>query len=592
MEYNKHMRSYVTKIRIISIALAALFLLSACGKLPESAAMAAPTAATQETQTTSKLTEVSHENVTLDDMVYERPDIDAIQSAITALEDDIDANKPAQELIQSYQALQAQYSHADSMLSLIYLKYAFDVTNSKNREEYASLQSDLSELDSQMQRASESLFESSDEVKNLAVQTLGEGFVDSVVDNNQQIDPSVQDLEDQEAQLTLEYDNLSATFTYADNGKDWTYQEIQSDMSLSNEEYYRLYDAYNLALNKDAGEIFLKQIAVRTQIAKALQYPDYATYCYANFGRDYSPTDARSLHAAVKKYITPIFIEANQKIDASDLDATAFDEKTFFDMLPASANAFSPASYQVVMYMMQNQLYDVSDSAVKMDSGFTTYISDYHAPFIFSKWTGSADDIATMLHELGHYTNYYYNAAVGNSTGENLDLAEVDSQALVLLLFDQYENFYGKLADEARSATLIDAMFSLLSGCMEDEFQQDIYENPTMTLEQMNELYAKLADEYGLNEVYGYQGTEWVLISHTFQTPMYYISYAASMVPALELFDLAQENPEAAKAAYFNIVTRKPYQSLGAVLSQNGLNPVFSEATIQQIAKILKAYLS
>ena len=254
----------------------------------------------------------------------------------------------------------------DSMLSLIYLQYAFDVTNPSNREEYASLQSDLSALDSQMQRVSESLFGLSDEVKNLAIQTLGEGFVDSVIDNNQMIDPSVQDLEDQEAQLTLEYDNLSATFTYADSGKDWTYQEIQSDMSLSNDEYYRLYDAYNLALNKDAGEIFRKQIAIRTEIAKALQYPDYATYCYDNFGRDYSPTDARALHAAVKKYITPIFIEVNKEIDTSDLDATAFDEKTFLDMLPASANAFSPASYQVVMYMMQNQLYDVSDSAVKM----------------------------------------------------------------------------------------------------------------------------------------------------------------------------------------------------------------------------------
>ena len=133
MEYNKHMKSYVTKIRIISIALSALFLLSACGKLPESAAAAVPTNATQETQTASKLTEISHENVTLDDMVYKRPDIDAIQSAITVLESDIDANKPAQELIQSYQAVQAQYSHADSMLSLIYLRYAFDVTNSKNR---------------------------------------------------------------------------------------------------------------------------------------------------------------------------------------------------------------------------------------------------------------------------------------------------------------------------------------------------------------------------------------------------------------------------------------------------------------------------
>jgi oligoendopeptidase F len=180
---------------------------------------------------------------------------------------------------------------------------------------------------------------------------------------------------------------------------------------------------------------------------------------------------------------------------------------------------------------------------------------------------------------------------VGNSTGENLDLAEVDSQALVLLMFDQYENFYGKLADEARSAMLVDAMFSLISGCMEDEFQQDVYETPGMTLDQINALYKKLAVEYGLDEVYGYLGTEWVQIPHTFQMPFYYISYAVSMLPALELLKLAHSDKDAAQTAYFSIMMRPPYAKLGDVLSQNGLADVFSEDTIASIADILNAYL-
>ena len=133
-------------------------------------------------------------------------------------------------------------------------------------------------------------------------------------------------------------------------------------------------------------------------------------------------------------------------------------------------------------------------------------------------------------------------------------------------------------------------MYAILSGCMEDEFQQDVYENPNMTLDQMNDLYASLAEEYGLQQVYGYQGTEWVLISHTFQTPMYYISYAVSMVPALELFDLAQSDMESAKNAYFNIITRKSYETLGDVLKRNGLASVFDQNTIREIASILKEY--
>ncbi len=94
-----------------------------------------------------------------------------------------------------------------------------------------------------------------------------------------------------------------------------------------------------------------------------------------------------------------------------------------------------------------------------------------------------------------------------------------------------------------------------------------------------------------MEQVYGYQGTEWVLVSHMFQAPMYYISYAASMVPALELFDLAQTDPDAAKTAYFNILMREPYAGLDEVLAQYGLDPVFSDNTIQKIAAILKQYL-
>jgi len=292
----------------------------------------------------------------------------------------------------------------------------------------------------------------------------------------------------------------------------------------------------------------------------------------------------------VKQYIAPIFIKASEQNDTSALSAASFDEDAFFSALSSSANAFSPLLAEPVTYMLQNRLYDVSSSSVKMDSSFTTYISDYRAPFIFSAWAGYADDIATILHELGHFTNYYHNAVVGYSAGDSLDLAEVDAQALALLLFGDYERYYGDLAGEARTSQLIDAMYSLLSGCMEDEFQQDVYENPDMTLAEMNELYARLAEEYGLQQVYGYQGTEWVLISHTFQTPMYYISYAASMVPALELFELAQSDLEGAKNAYFRIIMRESYESLGDVLAQNGLAPVFAEDTIARIAQILSGY--
>lgn len=575
---------------MLSAALAAVFFLSACAAGDGSITSSAGGSTQNVTQNAPVLPDITHENVTLADMKYERPDIDGMLAAMDDLQKGIDKGKDAEGLIADYQAIQDQYSHADSMLSLAYLLYAFDVTNTTYRDEYSYLQSALSELDGKMQTVSAALFESSDQVQQLARDSFGEGYVNAIIGDDSYDESTIQDLLDQEEQLTLAYDNLSATFTLLDNGTRWSYADIANDVSLSSEEYYRLYDAYCAALNEQAGPIYLKQIALRTEIAKRLGYTSYATYCYDTYGRDYSPEDARALHAAVKQYIAPVFIKASEKKDTSDLDAANFPEDAFFSALSSSANAFSPLLSEPVTYMLQNRLYDVSDSNTKMDTNFTTYVADYRAPFIFAHWTGSADNVTTILHELGHFTNYYLNAVVGYTAGDSLDLAEVDAQALVLLLFQDYEAFYGDLADQARTAALIDAMYAILSGCMEDEFQQDVYENPNMTLDQMNDLYASLAEEYGLQQVYGYQGTEWVLISHTFQTPMYYISYAVSMVPALELFDLAQSDMDSAKNAYFNIITRKSYETLGDVLKRNGLASVFDKNTIREIASILKEY--
>lgn len=587
------MKKRVTKsIAIFTalLSLAALLFAVACAPSGGSISSSAGESVQSATESVTTLPDIDHEDVTLSDVEYERPDISGMQAALDDLARGVKQGKDAAEMIASYEAIQQQYAHADSMLSLMYLFYAFDVTNEQYRDEYAYLQSALSELDAQMQAVSRALFESSGEARSLAAESFGEGYVEAIIAENSFDDSSIQDLLDQEEQLILDYDNLNATFSILDNGTRWTYADIMADTTMSNDEYYRLYDAYCAALNLEAGVIFQEQIPIRVEIANRLGYPDYVSYCYDTYGRDYSPDDARTLHAAVKKYIAPVFIEASYAVDTTELSLATFDEDAFFSALSSSANAFSQLLSEPVTYMLRNRLYDVSDSTVKMDTSFTTYIADYRAPFIFSDWKGTSDDVATVLHELGHFTNYYHNAAVGYSAGDSLDLAEVDAQALVLLLFDEYDAFYGELAEQARTAALIDAMYALLSGCMEDEFQQEVYENPEMTLEEMNALYESLASEYGLQEVYGYQGTEWVLISHTFQTPLYYISYAASMVPALELFELAQNDPEAAKTAYFQILMRKPYESLGDVLAENNLDPVFSEGTIEQIARILRAY--
>ena len=254
---------------------------------------------------TNLLPSKAHADVTFAQMTYQRPDIEGMQAQMDTLKSDVESGKPVQMLITAYRALQKQYAHADSMLSLAYLYYATDVTQSYYRDEYAYLQSALGELDADMQGVSYALFESSSEAEAMAKESFGEDYVDSILQSDTLSDTSVQELSDQEEQLILQYDNLSSTFTLLDNGKRWTLSEIENDLSLSNDEYYRLYDAYCAELNRQAGDIFLQLVQIRSQIATKLDYANYSDYCYESYGRDYTPGDARELHAAVKQYIAP-----------------------------------------------------------------------------------------------------------------------------------------------------------------------------------------------------------------------------------------------------------------------------------------------
>ncbi len=620
--------------RLLEYTLTAALALAALGCTPRQAPLtgiATPQAAVTGAPvliTPQPLPATAHTDVRFSDMRYERPDTEAIAHALDSLTEGIGRGEPAERLVADYAKIKARYDAADSQTSLAYLLYAFDVTDMRYEQEYALLQSALTALDLAMTDVTIALCESSDNARQLLANAYGEEYLDAVYAGKSLNSDTVQALMDADQTLVSEYDRLMATFALSDGGREWTMDDIRSDGSLSTREFYRLYDAYCAALNTKAGAIYARLLAVRSEIAEKLGYGSYAAYRYDCYDRDYTVTDAKTLHAAVKKHIVPVFVSANgaqsanseafapqepeptglaaewreflrillneqhdQKDDIFDLyelSLAAYDLDDYLGALSAATLDFSPSLHEALSFMLRNNLYNFSVSPKKMAGSFTTYISQYNAPFIFTQWNNNAMSIDTVLHELGHFTNYYHNPSTGWSQSGSLDLAEVDSQALQLLMMPYYPQLYGQeLAYAAEYSLLLDCMYALITGCMEDEFQQSVYAKPGMPLADMNALYLRLAKEYGLADLYGYTGTEWALVPHTFQSPMYYISYAASMVPALELWRLSLTNSAQARTAYLKILDRASYASFRDTLTQNGLPDVFDETTIANIATLL-----
>ena len=168
----------------------------------------------------------------------------------------------------------------------------------------------------------------------------------------------------------------------------------------------------------------------------------------------------------------------------------------------------------------------------------------------------------------------------------SLDVAEICSQANELL-FLPYFHRYNKLDtyNGIVKYQMIDALDSLVNGCLYDEFQQYVFSHDISTVEELNEAFCTSSRSYGIGDDYYFVdlGYVWVDVMHSFEAPMYYISYATSIVPSLEIMEISLEDREEAIRIYNDVVRSDPELSFSETLEEVGLGSPFDEETIVKV---------
>ena len=123
-----------------------------------------------------------------------------------------------------------------------------------------------------------------------------------------------------------------------------------------------------------------------------------------------------------------------------------------------------PGAGEAWRYMIKLGLYDSQPSEHKLQGSFTTYLSIYRCPFLFTQWADDASSVFTVIHEFGHFLSYYTNPEGTYYAPEELDLAETDAQGFELLMLSQYDVLFGRYATAARLCWLMNALYAILSG--------------------------------------------------------------------------------------------------------------------------------
>ena len=106
-------------------------------------------------------------------------------------------------------------------------------------------------------------------------------------------------------------------------------------------------------------------------------------------------------------------------------------------------------------------------------------------------------------------------------------------------------------------------------------------------------LLALVCDDFGCYDGSGEFAYDWVWVSHNFDNPFYYISYAASALGALELYDLLCADFDAAADKYLEICGMDTeYYYYTDALEEAGLHSVFDESAYAEIAETVEQTLA
>lgn len=588
-------KRFLALLLILSMVLGCL---TGCEDTPDEPTKATAAAAQPQTETSAYRwyddAGVRHAALSLGDMPYEMYDIQDFYDLLDELE--ALAQKPGNEgaITECYQKLLAESCRISTDYALAYIRYMENLT-----PDYAE---DMTTLEDISTEASDALYQQLGDLlegdyADLIRQLLGGDDLAEELEDYTETDEALLSLSKEASRMVQQYNALTlAQISVTLDGETYTMDSL--DEIEEEALYWEVATALGKKENEQLAPILIDLIELYNQTAELSGYDSYAELAYEGYSRDYTPEDARALHAAVKESIVPVYQEIGElvqsyenpdvlgEIDAEKLMATV-------GQYIGTVDADLDLSFR---HMSQVGLYSI-DYYTGRGDGFTINLPQYNDAAIFMDLVGNDSDLETLVHEFGHYNAGMHQKQQALDTGFCMDTSEIHSQGLEVLFLSCADAVYGEENAAVKKLNILyNLLDSIIQGCLQDEFQQLSYaaaKDHKLTVKELNELACRLYNEYGLETQPGAKEIySWVEIPHTYESPFYYISYATSAVNALDILSISQEDYREAADTYMRLTALPmdiPYQK---ALEQVGLHNTFDADTLQFIGQGVAEYVN
>ncbi len=552
---------------------------------------------------------------------YERPDVEAISESFKTLRLKLMTAQEvnlASDILMEYEKLVIDFNTQYELCNIL---HDLDTSNeyySDELEFFDRSSAELSELSSAMLtvmancpcadalriKYGDMIFRKAANLK----QTISNAVIDDYADES-----SLQNDYSQiqsEAEIEFEGETLNLSQLSA---------KLESTRRQTRKDAHKALDEYYMGKKETFDKIYDDMVKVRTKIAKKLGYESYTQLGYKLMERyDYGPEDVARFRDAVCKYIVPLTVQ----IRKMQQERLGVDELMFYDLptlfkngnpapiIPAVslgdvAGEFFAKIFGVrpsfLEVLSEHGFTDLISRKNKSTGGYCMYLDGYAIPFIFMNANGTADDVATIIHEGGHAYAAVQSTDVSpfvECLAPTLEACEIHSTAMEFMSYPFMEMFYGEKAEQYRELHMTQALLFLPYGCMVDEFQHIIYDNPELTPDERHGVWKSLEEKYQpfikYDEDHPFHalGGAWMKKDHIFTSPFYYIDYCLAHICALQLWNLSREDMKTALMKYDKLCSLGGTDTLLKLLEKSELESPFNTDIIKQVAFSCSEFLN
>ncbi len=421
----------------------------------------------------------------------------------------------------------------------------------------------------------------------------------------------------EENKLTSKYTKLMASAKINFDGKELNLSELYKYMLSSDREIRgkasKAYYNYFKEHESEFDEIYDNLVQVRHNMAQKLGFNNFIELAYIRLDRtDYNPEMISNLRKQVLEYIVPLCSELYDKqakrlnldklmyidenIEFLDGNATIKgDSKYIISNGIKMYNELSKETKEFFDFMIERDLMDLETKHNKSTGGYCTYIPNYKAPFIFSNFNGTSEDMDVLTHEAGHAFQIYMSRHIEMQeiNFPTLDSCEIHSMSMEFITYPWMENFFKEDTDKYKFAHLCSAIKFLPYGVVVDEFQHIIYENPQMTKDERKEVWRSLEKKYLPHRDYMdnkilEKGCYFFKQGHIFEDPFYYIDYVLAQICAFQFLKKMEENKEEGWRDYLEICKIGGTKSFLQIIDTGNLISPFDYKCMESIITVLK----